>query len=371
MIYGEGVRLTGNPGRLLGGAQAHSVARGSWGRSGDLRAFANLSLAANKSSIPAGHRHPGAWMLPQKSGGLASYNTVFGAGALSTGNLAGGLNGDADLTGSGSISTAAGTMVMAATAALFGSGTVSAALNAALGAAAALAGSGNVTGSIAALTNIAAVISGSGVVSANLVAALEAIAALAGSGNLTAALNAALGATAALAGAGTLAAAITGKREAIAALVGSGDVTAAIKALAHLISALGGSGAVTASTAAKAGMAADINVTGSTLTTANVASSVWNALAASFNETGTMGNLMNAAGGAVSPQIIADAILARAIEGGADGGRTVSDALKALRNRVALVGTTLTVYEDDDVTPAWTAVVALGARNPINSVDPS
>lgn len=73
---------------------------------------------------------------------------------------------------------------------------------------------------------------------------------------------------------------------------------------------------------------------------------------------------------------IADKILGRAVEGGADGGRTVAEALKRVRNRVTLSGSagdtsrTMTVYEDDDTTIAWTATVTLdtggGHANNVN-----
>jgi hypothetical protein len=74
---------------------------------------------------------------------------------------------------------------------------------------------------------------------------------------------------------------------------------------------------------------------------------------------------------ALSATAIADAVLARNLAGGSDGGRTVRDALRASRNRTALSGGTLTVYAEDDTTPAWAAAVATSARDPIASVDPA
>lgn len=68
---------------------------------------------------------------------------------------------------------------------------------------------------------------------------------------------------------------------------------------------------------------------------------------------------------------IADKLLGRSIAGAADGGRTVKDALKANRNKVAISAGTMTVYEADDVTPAWTAAVTTAAGNPIDSIDPA
>src|SRR2546430_8758360 len=57
---------------------------------------------------------------------------------------------------------------------------------------------------------------------------------------------------------------------------------------------------------------------------------------------------------AASAQSLADHLLNRAIATGADGGRDVQDALRALRNRVDIGASIGTVYTEDDVTSAWT-----------------
>lgn len=67
----------------------------------------------------------------------------------------------------------------------------------------------------------------------------------------------------------------------------------------------------------------------------------------------------------------ADALLGRSIAGGANGGRMVKDALKALRNRVGIATGTMTVYEADDSTPAWTAAVTTTAGDPLSEIDPT
>ena len=69
---------------------------------------------------------------------------------------------------------------------------------------------------------------------------------------------------------------------------------------------------------------------------------------------------------------IADKILGRAIAGGADGGRTVTQALQALRNKVTRSGSTLTVYAADDSTSSWTATITTdAAAEPVTGVDPA
>lgn len=68
----------------------------------------------------------------------------------------------------------------------------------------------------------------------------------------------------------------------------------------------------------------------------------------------------------------ADALLGRNIAGGSSTGRTVTQALRSLRNRVAIAGGTVTVYEEDDTTPDWSAAATTDAgANPITEVDPS
>jgi hypothetical protein len=69
---------------------------------------------------------------------------------------------------------------------------------------------------------------------------------------------------------------------------------------------------------------------------------------------------------------IADALLARdwtAVTG--EAARSVLNALRFLRNKFAVSGTTLTIYKEDDVTTAWTATVATdAAADPVTGSDP-
>ncbi len=134
------------------------------------------------------------------------------------------------------------------------------------------------------------------VTGANLAGGRNAQGALTGDGGITNAdAKMVLQAVAALSGLGGVTANITGKLEAAGALAASGNIVGALTALAEAVAALTGSGAPTGTLNAKGALAADIVVTGDILTTANVAASVWNALAATFNESGTMGGKMNSA----------------------------------------------------------------------------
>lgn len=71
---------------------------------------------------------------------------------------------------------------------------------------------------------------------------------------------------------------------------------------------------------------------------------------------------------------MADKILGRNLAGGSDTGRTVKDALRTLRNKVSINPATgaITVYAEDDTTPAWTGTVTSTAGfDPITTVDPT
>lgn len=68
---------------------------------------------------------------------------------------------------------------------------------------------------------------------------------------------------------------------------------------------------------------------------------------------------------------IADTFLGRAIAGGSNTGRLVRDALRRLRNRVGIAAGTMTVYQENDTSSAWSAAVTTTAGDPISDVDPA
>lgn len=67
----------------------------------------------------------------------------------------------------------------------------------------------------------------------------------------------------------------------------------------------------------------------------------------------------------------ADRLLGRNLAGGADGGRTVRQALRALRNLREIIAGVFTVFREDDVTPDWTAAVTTTPGDPVNKIDPT
>ena len=89
--------------------------------------------------------------------------------------------------------------------------------------------------------------------------------------------------------------------------------------------------------------------------------------------TGSVGSVTAAVTtSAADQQSSADVLLGRNLAGGSSGGRTVRDALRFLRNKWAVVTGTLTVYQEDDTTPAWTGAVSSDvAAIPIVGNDPA
>ena len=64
-------------------------------------------------------------------------------------------------------------------------------------------------------------------------------------------------------------------------------------------------------------------------------------------------------------------MLGRNLKGGSDTGRLISEALATIRNKVTRVGTTLTVYDQDNVTVLYTATIVTSAGQlPVSSVTP-
>lgn len=143
-------------------------------------------------------------------------------------------------------------------------------------------GVGGLTGNVAMGRAIAAALSGTGTItppSLSLIVQL-ACSALIGTGGLTASMS--------------------GLVQLASTLAGTGNLTASLKLLASIVSTLTGTGAITGTLRGTARLEADITPF-TTLSPENLAASVWNSVAASFNSAGTMGEKMNDAGSASNP----------------------------------------------------------------------
>lgn len=147
-----------------------------------------------------------------------------------------------------------------------------------------LAGVGALTSAIAGGKNATATLSGTGTLTGVGALIVSLVASLTGSGTITSA-------------------ALLAYLQLAATLAGTGNLTGAASALAHAAAVLDGEGDVAGSTVLTAlgELAAQITVTGAGLTTANVGSAVWNALAAASNLPNTMGEKLNDAGSAANP----------------------------------------------------------------------
>lgn len=134
---------------------------------------------------------------------------------------------------------------------------------------------------------------GEGDLSGYMYPAMQMVAALSGSGDLAASgfLSAVM--VAALSGSGDLSPNILAQINASVDMVGSGDLDAGMSALANMLIEMTGTGDLDAAINAVANMSVDIVVTGAGLTVQSISNAVWNAVAASNNESGTMGELVN------------------------------------------------------------------------------
>lgn len=161
-----------------------------------------------------------------------------------------------------------------------------------------------------------------------------------GSGDLDATAALVISMACAMSGSGSLTASIVGFLNMSCDLTGSGDLDASMNGIASMAIDLLGQGDLEATIAAYGNMEIDIVVTGTGLSTANVGASVWNALAASFNAVGTMGEKLNDAGSASNPwtEVIESGytaaeilrLIAAATQGSATGLEGAAPAFKSI-----------------------------------------
>jgi len=127
-------------------------------------------------------------------------------------------------------------------------------------------------------------------------------AAISGTGDLTATGGLIVQLVAAITGSGTVSAAdVKAFLQLAAALTGSGVAAGTSTGVGALIAALTGASSVASTLTGTGAMEADIVVTGTGLTTANVGEAVWSALAVANDDAGTMGEKLNDAGSASNP----------------------------------------------------------------------
>lgn len=123
----------------------------------------------------------------------------------------------------------------------------------------------------------------------------------AGSGDISGSAQLIISMVADLVGSGDVSGSARAYLNLAASLVGSGDIAGAMEAIAHASASVSGNALLSSTIGAIGTLAASINVTGSALSTSNVGAAVWSAMAAASNEPGSMGEKLNAAGGAADP----------------------------------------------------------------------
>ena len=148
--------------------------------------LAGSGIAEQTASVPDGCRHPVAWLMPRKAGGLSARNTIAGTGTASASaqsgyNISGTITGEGDIPNTVSIG-----LIVSIAAALTASGGISSATIQALASmVASITGSGSVSATAAGLAEIGAILSGSGFITANNTALMSIAASIRGYGDLT------------------------------------------------------------------------------------------------------------------------------------------------------------------------------------------
>ena len=255
-----------------------------------------------------------------------------------------------------------------------GSGAVSGSAAAGLGASATLAGSSDMSAELGALAGLSASILAVGsIAAASASGSIGASATLAGSSAITAALGLLVGALATLSGSGSITATPSGSISGGATLAGSGSISAAaLTAVSDIAATLFGSASMSAAPSALGQLSATITTSApeDPLSPTALARAVWNAVAAEFSDPGTMGEVLNAAGGGSTPSQVAAAVWAALRATNQDAGGmgealvelfelmgldpskplvvtpTTRDAGAAISQTIATVGTTTTVTRD-------------------------
>jgi len=301
MILGNYTQLNANVGTNIGGFTNPY----GWLKYSNVMGYyageAEVVGETDKSSFNNGYTPPYSWALAPKSGGIAAVNGLIGYNTFQSLNLAGGLNGQSALTGSGDITSATANILAFLVSDLVQSGSLNADIVGGLNAASSLAGSGDLTGALGSLVGILADLNGDGSLTGSIASAVQGVASMAGSGDLTGAIVGVVQMITAITGANTSSGGIIGVWDMGASLSGTSAVTSTLLAIANLVSVLVNTSELSITQGAiPTNIESDISSC-SDLSPENLAAAVWNSIAASFNNAGTMGAKMNSAASAGDP----------------------------------------------------------------------
>lgn len=276
------------------------------------------------SGFPTATYPPYSLIMGNSSGLLSATTTIYQLGDINNSNLAGGLNGEANWDGISVLTGQLGALAYLISS-IVGTSTLSGNIQGAVNIAVTLAGSGNLTGALGALISILADLNGNGDLTASISGALSAVANLVGNGDLIGALQGSVSIISNITGTSSLTAAIIGNWDMVCNISGTSTLVSLIKAIANLVSSLSGSGTITLTSGSLPGdMFCNITLCGD-LTPTNIAAAVWESLASSYNNTGSMGEIMNNMGAATDPWTVV-----------LEGTYTAGDIIKLLS--AAIVG---------------------------------
>lgn len=238
-----------------------------------------------------------AWVIPQTSGGMAMRS--LGVGAIVQ-NLIPQQPTSTAMTGSGSMTATIyglGNLLCALT----GSNTFTTAITASGNLTIDVIGSGGISADILGNGNVVFNATGSGTLTGAASLFYNMLVAMTGSGTLSADASLLVSMLCDMTGSNTMSMNITGQLHPTCSMTGTGTLDGNMTAFANMLVDLLGSGTLTESLTAIANMSIDIVVTGTGLTTANVGSAVWSAIASQNDEAGTMGEIMNNMGAVSDP----------------------------------------------------------------------
>jgi hypothetical protein len=302
----NGAAAFASPGSFLGGQSYRCTARNQWNRIGHELGFyagdGSVVGLTDKSGVPYGQLHPGAWVMPIKPGAAACRNDIETSSSM-TASAAAGVYVDADIETSSALTAAAQGLANAV---------------------AALATANALTVNAAAILNASVSIGTASSLAATCFGLASAVASLSTESTLDA--NASIGAAALVDIASACALAFTATPKANAgvalgtasaldvaavpavngtvSLTTSSAIVASVQALAHAVVSITSASTVTPNGTAIASGSVELGTTIDPLSPSALAAAVWDAVAASFNSAGSMGALMNggAAGGLTSDQ---------------------------------------------------------------------
>jgi hypothetical protein len=152
-------------------------------------------------------------------------------------------------------------------------------------------------GELSSTTNI----SGVGSMTSNMLSGKFMTATLSGAGSMVSNMSLITSMTATLAGVGSLSGTMKLTLAMAATLAGVGSLSGSMNMLIPLIATLSGTGSLSGNLKGNARLEATIYVNSGTASTQELVAAIWSALAADYNESGTMGQKLNGAGSAGDP----------------------------------------------------------------------